>query len=64
VAVIAHRGGAAEGYENTIEAFRRAVGRGAGMLELDVHLSKDQRVVVAHDQVCTFPIVNGIVIVD
>ena len=41
IPLIAHRGGAGEGYENTILAFRRAVDHGAGMLELDVHLSKD-----------------------
>jgi len=50
VVFIAHRGGAAEGYENTMEAFRKAVDRGAEMLELDVHLSQDEHVVVAHDQ--------------
>lgn len=50
VRAIAHRGGAGEGYENTMEAFRRAVARGAEMLELDVHLSKDNKVVVAHDK--------------
>jgi len=49
IPLIAHRGGAGEGYENTILAFRRAVDHGAGMLELDVHLSKDGEVVVAHD---------------
>ena len=49
-ALIAHRGGAAEGYENTLSAFRRAVRAGADMLELDVHLTRDGRVVVAHDQ--------------
>ena len=48
--LIAHRGGAAEGYENTLAAFRRAVQAGAGMLELDVHLTRDGKVVVAHDQ--------------
>ena len=41
VPLIAHRGGAGEGYENTILAFRRAVESGAGMLELDVHLTRD-----------------------
>jgi len=50
IPLIAHRGGAGEGYENTILAFRRAVEVGAGMLELDVHLSRDGEVVVAHDQ--------------
>ena len=41
IPLIAHRGGAGEGYENTILAFKRAVEVGAGMLELDVHLSRD-----------------------
>ena len=49
-ALIAHRGGAAEGYENTLSAFRRAVIGGADMLELDVQLTEDGKVVVAHDQ--------------
>lgn len=48
--LIAHRGGAAEGYENTLSTFRRAVSGGADMLELDVHLTSDGKVVVAHDQ--------------
>ena len=41
IPLIAHRGGAGEGYENTMLAFKRAVDVGAGMLELDVHLSRD-----------------------
>jgi len=49
IALIAHRGGAGEGYENTILAFKKAVDIGTGMLELDVHLTKDGEVVVAHD---------------
>jgi len=49
ISLIAHRGGAGEGYENTIQAFKKAVAIGAGMLELDVHLTKDGEVVVAHD---------------
>jgi len=49
VPLIAHRGGAGEGYENTMVAFKKAVQVGAGMLELDVHLTRDGKVVVAHD---------------
>lgn len=49
VRLIAHRGGAGEGIENTMENYRRACSVGSEMLELDVHLSKDQRVVVVHD---------------
>ncbi|XP_021952266.1 lysophospholipase D GDPD1 [Folsomia candida] len=46
---ISHRGGSAEGYENTIRAFRNAIDKGTDMLELDVRLTKDGRVVVFHD---------------
>ncbi|XP_037046084.1 lysophospholipase D GDPD1-like isoform X2 [Bradysia coprophila] len=46
---ISHRGGSAEGYENTIKNFRNAVEKGTNMLELDVRLTKDGQVVVFHD---------------
>ncbi|WP_163996860.1 glycerophosphodiester phosphodiesterase [Pyxidicoccus caerfyrddinensis] len=47
---ISHRGGAALAPENTLEAFRQAVERyRTDMLELDVHLTRDGEVVVAHD---------------
>ncbi|XP_078483780.1 lysophospholipase D GDPD1-like [Ciona intestinalis] len=46
---ISHRGGAAEKTENTLSAFHNAIDIGTQMLELDVHLTKDKRVVVAHD---------------
>jgi len=49
VRLIAHRGGAAEGFENTLQTYRRAVAMGCEMLELDVQLSKDGKAVVAHD---------------
>jgi glycerophosphoryl diester phosphodiesterase/MFS family permease len=45
-----HRGFHLEGaQENTLDAFRAAKQRGATMVELDVHLSKDGEVVVVHD---------------
>lgn len=47
---ISHRGGAGEGYENTMYAFKRAVAVGTEMLELDCQLTKDGQVVVSHDQ--------------
>jgi glycerophosphoryl diester phosphodiesterase len=46
---IAHRGASAYEPENTLRAFERAIEMGATMLELDVHLSRDERVVVIHD---------------
>ncbi|KAK9513048.1 hypothetical protein O3M35_001328 [Rhynocoris fuscipes] len=46
---ISHRGGAGEGYENTIATFKRAVDIGTDMLELDCQLTKDNQVVVCHD---------------
>jgi glycerophosphoryl diester phosphodiesterase len=47
--VFAHRGGCALGPENTIAAFDRGLAAGADGLELDVHLSSDDVVVVCHD---------------
>jgi glycerophosphoryl diester phosphodiesterase len=47
---ISHRGGALVAPENTLPAFRMAVERyRTQMLELDVHLTRDGEVVVAHD---------------
>ena len=46
---IAHRGASALEPENTLRAFERAIGMGATMLEVDVHLSRDGRLVVVHD---------------
>lgn len=46
---IAHRGASAYYPENTMAAFRGALKMEADMMELDVLLSKDQEVVVIHD---------------
>lgn len=46
---IAHRGFRAQFPENSIEAFRGALGAGAVALETDVHLTKDKVVVLSHD---------------
>lgn len=47
--VIAHRGASKEAPENTLAAFMLGVMQGCNMIELDVHLTKDKRVVVIHD---------------
>jgi glycerophosphoryl diester phosphodiesterase len=47
--VIAHRGASGTCPENTMAAFRRALEVGAHMIELDVQLTRDDAVVVLHD---------------
>jgi glycerophosphoryl diester phosphodiesterase len=47
--VCAHRGDVAAAPENTIPAIRSAVEKGVGMIEFDVQLSKDGRLVIMHD---------------
>lgn len=47
--VAAHRGGALLWPENSLTAFRGALGLGVDLLELDVHLTRDGEVVVIHD---------------
>jgi glycerophosphoryl diester phosphodiesterase len=47
--IYAHRGGAALRPENTIEAFDHGLAVGADGLEFDVHLTKDDEVVIHHD---------------
>jgi len=46
----AHRGASAYRPENTLEAFSLAIKQKADGIELDVHLSKDGHVMVAHDE--------------
>lgn len=47
--VYAHRGASAELPENTLEAFERAIFLGADAIETDVHVTRDGRLVLAHD---------------
>jgi len=46
---IAHQGGEDESPSNTLYAFKKSVKAGADMLELDVGITKDDRIVVSHD---------------
>lgn len=48
--IIAHRGDSQFFPENTLEAFKSALLKKADGIELDVHLSKDQKLVVIHDE--------------
>ncbi len=48
--VFAHRGASGYAPENTMEAFELALRQGADGIELDVHLSRDGELVVAHDE--------------
>jgi len=50
ILIIGHRGGAGLMPENTLAAFRHALEIGLTAIEFDVHLSKDDEIVVYHDQ--------------
>lgn len=49
VEVTAHRGAAAVEPENTLRGFRYALSLGVHRVELDVHLSRDNQLIVMHD---------------
>jgi len=48
--VIAHRGGRSLGPENTIYTFKRAIEKGADVLEMDLQTTADGQLVVLHDR--------------
>jgi glycerophosphoryl diester phosphodiesterase len=47
--IIAHRGSSYEAPENTIASAKLAIEENADALELDIHLTKDNQIVVIHD---------------
>ncbi len=49
VEIIAHRGESADAPENTLAAFQLAWDRKLPAVELDVHLTKDEQLIVCHD---------------
>jgi glycerophosphoryl diester phosphodiesterase len=50
VVAFAHQGGSFEGPSSTLWAIERALANGASAIELDVHATKDRRIVVCHDE--------------
>lgn len=50
VLVTGHRGAAGLEPENTLHSFKRAIDLGVDRIELDVHLTKDRKLVVIHDE--------------
>jgi glycerophosphoryl diester phosphodiesterase len=48
--IVAHRGYRAKYPENTLIAFEAAIEAGADMIELDVLLTRDRKIVVIHDE--------------
>ena len=49
VVVIAHRGASGHAPENTLASFSKALEMGTDMIEIDLHLSADDSVMVMHD---------------
>lgn len=48
--ILAHRGASGYAPENTIAAFKKAISLGADGIETDVQLSKDNEIVLIHDE--------------
>ena len=47
--ITGHRGGAGLGEENSIECIKRGMQAGAESIEIDVHITADNEIVVCHD---------------
>ena len=48
--IIAHRGGAGIGLENTLSCIEKGIASGADIIEIDIHLTKDGFLLVCHDE--------------
>jgi glycerophosphoryl diester phosphodiesterase len=48
--IIGHRGANAEAPENTLKSFRKAIELGADYIEFDVQVTKDNELVIIHDE--------------
>ena len=48
--IIAHRGGALLGTENSLSCIEKGIATGADMVEVDLHLTADRQIVVCHDR--------------
>jgi glycerophosphoryl diester phosphodiesterase len=46
---VAHRGASAQYPENTLLAFRKAIEQGVDVLEIDIHCTADNELIVMHD---------------
>ena len=51
VLVLGHRGSPLRERENTLKSFKRAIEEGADGVELDVHPTLDNHLVVSHDSI-------------
>ena len=47
--ITAHRGGAKLGAENSLDCFSKGIAAGATSVEIDVHITADNEIVVCHD---------------
>jgi glycerophosphoryl diester phosphodiesterase len=50
VQIVAHRGGAGTGLENTLTCIEKGIIAGADAIEVDVHLTKDGYLLICHDE--------------
>lgn len=48
--IIAHRGGALLGTENSLSCIEKGIATGADIVEVDLHQTADRQIVVCHDQ--------------